>query len=161
MRYWWWVGKMTDQYAEEKRWVFSFDLKEEWRRMSNSVIVMQKYTHACDSCKWSSCCIATEASNTAHDSTHEKGVLINHQPRQKENLTIRVLVNRWFLVFYRLKSLYAGNKISNHSDVPAVILSDWFSKQQQQNSTEYMWRGVCVCVHVYTCSRWGREQGGC
>ena len=33
MHYWWWVGtmwrkKMTDQYAEEKRWVFSFDWKE-------------------------------------------------------------------------------------------------------------------------------------
>ena len=29
MHYWWWIGKTTDQYAEEKRWVFSFDLKEE------------------------------------------------------------------------------------------------------------------------------------
>ena len=29
MHYWWWFGKMTDQYAEEKRWVFKFDLKEE------------------------------------------------------------------------------------------------------------------------------------
>ena len=29
MHYWWWIGKMTDQYAEEKRCVFSFDLKEE------------------------------------------------------------------------------------------------------------------------------------
>ena len=32
--YWWWVGRMrrkktTDQYAEEKRWVFSFDLRDE------------------------------------------------------------------------------------------------------------------------------------
>ena len=36
MYYWWWSGrnrkrrkKMKDQYAEEKRWVFSSDLKEE------------------------------------------------------------------------------------------------------------------------------------
>ena len=34
MHYWWWVGRMrrkktTDQYTEEKRWVFSVDLKEE------------------------------------------------------------------------------------------------------------------------------------
>ena len=33
MHNWWWVGKMrrkkmTDQYAAEKRWVFSFDLRE-------------------------------------------------------------------------------------------------------------------------------------
>ena len=36
MHYWWWIGKTTDQYAEGKRWVFSFDLKEEsedeWQR---------------------------------------------------------------------------------------------------------------------------------
>ena len=32
MHYWRWIGKMTDQYAEEKRWVFSFDLRE-WRRI--------------------------------------------------------------------------------------------------------------------------------
>ena len=34
MHYWWWVGKLkrkktTDQYAEEKKWIFSSDLKEE------------------------------------------------------------------------------------------------------------------------------------
>ena len=28
MLYWWLIGKMTDQYAEEKRWVFSFELKK-------------------------------------------------------------------------------------------------------------------------------------
>ena len=30
MHYWWWIG--IDQYAEEKRWDFSFDLRE-WRWM--------------------------------------------------------------------------------------------------------------------------------
>ena len=29
MHYWWWIGKKTNQYAEEMRCVFSFDLKEE------------------------------------------------------------------------------------------------------------------------------------
>ena len=33
VHYWRWIGrmrrkKMTDQYAEEKMWVFSFDLKD-------------------------------------------------------------------------------------------------------------------------------------
>ena len=32
MHYWRWIGKTTDRYAEEKRWVFSFDLRE-LRRM--------------------------------------------------------------------------------------------------------------------------------
>ena len=32
MHYWWWIGKTTDQYAEQKRWIFSFDLRE-WRQM--------------------------------------------------------------------------------------------------------------------------------
>ena len=27
MYYWWWIGKTTDQYAEKKRWVFSFDFR--------------------------------------------------------------------------------------------------------------------------------------
>ena len=40
MLYWWWVGrmrrkKMTDHNAEEKRWVFSSNVRE-WRRMPDS-----------------------------------------------------------------------------------------------------------------------------
>ena len=40
MHYWWWVGRMrrkktTDQYAEEERWGFNFDLRE-WRQIPDS-----------------------------------------------------------------------------------------------------------------------------
>ena len=79
--------------------------------------------------------------------------------------------NRWFPVFYRLRSAYTGNKISSPSDIPADILLDRYGvffvsrtlginrfgenkKQQQQNSqhgeTECVW---CVCA--------GREHDSC
>ena len=53
----------------------------------------------------------------------------------------RVRVNRQFPVFYWYIFIYTGTKISSRSDIPGVILFDWFSKQ---HSIE----GVCVCVHV-------------
>ena len=48
------------------------------------------------------------------------------------------------MVFYRSKSAYTSNKISNRSDVQAVTLSDQFSTTTKQHR---VWTAcLCVCV---------------
>ena len=51
--------------------------------------------------------------------------LCRERPAVTQQLMVRV--NQQFPVFYRLRSAYTRNKISKQSDVPAVILLDWFS----------------------------------
>ena len=54
-----------------------------------------------------------------------------------------------------------ATKSRNRSDVPAVIFSDQFSKQNKKCSTEMSTFGVlCVCVCVFV-DIWGWEQAVC
>ena len=63
--------------------------------------------------------------------------------------------------------IYTRNKISNQSDVLAVILFDWFQNKNKQNNCSLvrecaharMCVYVCVCVCI--CSRLGRGMGVC
>ena len=58
-----------------------------------------------------------------------------------------------YSVFYWMRSAYTGNKISNQSDVLAVILFDQFSKHNTGGERECMF----VCVYVF----WAGKGAGC
>ena len=65
----------------------------------------------------------------------------------------RVGVNRKFPAFYRIRSAYTGNKISNQSGVLAVILLDRFSKNKKIKIS------AAQREREFVCSRQGKEKG--
>ena len=67
----------------------------------------------------------------------------------------RVHINQSFL---ELRSAYTRKKISSQSDIPAVILFDWFSTKTKQKGLSLREResvcGMSVCVHVHVLNLW-------
>ena len=72
---------------------------------------------------------------------------------KKVLLMVHIIVNRYFLVFYQLRSAYTGKQIIDLSDILAVIQSQ---KTMSNSSITAQWMsacGMCVCICVCVVDR--------